>query len=74
MTKSTVFQQVERTKTKKVSQQVEVDATPPSLVGSVSLKTPPDVTPGGDHVARVDAERLKTLMKMSNYLQPLKLR
>ena len=47
---------MERTETKEVSQRVEVDATPPSLVGSTSVKTSPDVTPGGDHVARVDAE------------------
>ena len=37
--KSTVSQQVERLKIKDVSQQVEVDATPPSLVGSVSVGT-----------------------------------
>ena len=34
--KSTVSQQVERTETKEVSQRVEVDATPPSPVGSAS--------------------------------------
>ena len=39
--KSTISQQVERTKTKEVSQWVEVDATPPSPVGSVSVKTSP---------------------------------
>ena len=43
---STVSQQVERLKTKDVSQRVEVDATPPSLIGSVSVRTSPDVTPG----------------------------
>ena len=37
--KSTVSQQVERTKTKDVMQQVEVDATPLSSVGSVSVRT-----------------------------------
>ena len=52
--KSTISQQVERTKIKEVSQRVEVDATPPSPVGSVSMKTSPDMTPGGDHVARVN--------------------
>jgi len=52
--KSTVSQQVERMNTKEVSQRVEVDATPPSPVGSVLMKTSPDVTPSGDHVARVD--------------------
>ena len=44
---------MERTKTKEVSQWVEVNATPPSPVGQVSGKTSPDVTPGGDRVARV---------------------
>jgi len=51
--KSTVSQQVERMETKEVSQRVEVDATPPSPDGLVSVKTSPDVTPGRDHVARV---------------------
>jgi len=40
---------------------VEVDATPPSPVGSVSVKTSPDVTPGGDHVARVDTEQIEDI-------------
>ena len=55
--KFTVSQQVERTKTKDVSQQVKVDTTPPTLVGSVSVRTSPDVTPGRDHVASFDVER-----------------
>ena len=59
--KSTVSQQVERTETMKVSQQVEVDATPPFLVGSVSVRISPDVTPSGDHVARVDVEQIKDI-------------
>jgi len=54
--KSIVSQQVERTKTKEVSQRVEVDATPPSPVGSVSVKTSPNVTPGEDHIASFDAK------------------
>ena len=58
-------------KTKDVSQRVEVDATPPPPVGSVSVRTSPDVTPGGYHVASFDANRLKTLMRMLNYLQLL---
>ena len=61
MLKSTVSQQVERTETKEVSQQVEVDATPPSPVGSVSVKTLSDVTPGGDHVVRVDTEQVEDI-------------
>jgi len=66
--KSTVSQQVERTKTKDVSHRVEDDATPPTPVGSESVKTSPDVTLGGDHVASFIAERLKILMRMLNYL------
>ena len=37
--KSTVSQQVERMKINDVSQRVEVDATPPTPVGSVSVRT-----------------------------------
>ena len=59
MLKSTFSQQVERTKTKEVLQRVEVDATPPSPVGSVSVKTSPDVTPGGDHVVKVDTKQVE---------------
>ena len=61
--KSTVSQHVERTKTKEVSQRVEVDVTPSSPVGSISVKTSPDVTPGEDHVARVDAEQVEDVDK-----------
>ena len=57
--KSTISQQVERLKTKDVSQWVEVDATPPSRVGSVSVGISPDVTPGGDHVAMKDTKQVK---------------
>ena len=57
MLKSTISQQVERTKTKEVSQRVEVDATPPSPVGLVTVRTSPEVTPGGDHVASFDTEQ-----------------
>jgi len=42
--KSTVSQQVERIKTKDVSQWVKVDTTPPSRVGSVSVRFSLDVT------------------------------
>ena len=60
MLKSTVSQKVERIKTKEVSQWVEVDATPPP-VGSVSVRTSPDVTPSGDHVASFDAEQVEDI-------------
>jgi len=59
--KSTVSQQVERTKTKEVSQQVEIDATPPSPVGSVSVRTSPDVTPGEDHVTSFDTKQVEDI-------------
>ena len=54
--KSTVSQRIERTKTKNNLQQVEVNATPLPLVGSVSMKTSPNVTPSEDQVASSDAE------------------
>ena len=40
---------------------MEVDATPPSPVGSVSVRTSPDVTPDGDHVASFDAELVEDI-------------
>ena len=58
--KSIIFQQVERMKTKDVSQRVEVDATPPSPVDSVLVRTSPDVTPGGD-VASFNAEQVEDI-------------
>ena len=54
---------MERIETKEVSQRVEVDTTPPSPVGSVSVKTSPDVTPGGDHVAKIDAEQVEDIVE-----------
>jgi len=41
---------------------VEVGTTPPTLVGSVSVRTSPDVTPGKDHVASFDAEQVKDIL------------
>ena len=46
-------------KNKNVSQLMEVDATPPSPVGSVLVRTSLDVTPGGDHVASIDVEQVE---------------
>ena len=40
---------------------MEVDATPLSPVGSVSVRTSPDVTPVGDHVASFDAEQVEDI-------------
>ena len=54
--KSTISHRVKRLRTKDVSQRVKVDATPPSPVSSVSVRTSPDVTPGKDHVASFDTE------------------
>ena len=56
--KSAIPQQVERLKTKDVSWRVEVDATPPPPVDSVSVRTSPNVTSDGDHVASFDAEHV----------------
>ena len=57
--KSTVSQQVERMKTKKVSQRVEDDATPRSLVSSVSIGISSDVTMGRDRVDVLDAKQVE---------------
>jgi len=59
--KSTISQQVERLKTKDVSQRVEVDATPPPPVGSVSVRTLLDVTPGRDHMTSFEAEQIEDI-------------
>ena len=40
---------------------MKVDATPPSSVGSVSVKTSPDVTLDGDHVASFDAKQVEDI-------------
>ena len=40
---------------------MEIDATPPSLVSSVSERTLSDVTPDGDHVASFDAEQVEDI-------------
>ena len=42
--------------TKGVSQRLKVVATPPSLVGSVSVGISLIVTPGGDRVAVLDVD------------------
>ena len=46
-------------KTKDISQRMDVDATPSSPVGSVSVGISPVVTPGGDRVAVLDAEQIE---------------
>ena len=56
--KSTVSQQVERMKTKEVSQGVEVDATPPSTVGSVSVRISQNMTPSRDRADVLDVEQV----------------
>jgi len=60
--KSTISQQVERLKTKKVSQRVEVDATSPTPVDSVSVRISPDMTPGGDHVAVMNTKQVELVV------------
>ena len=56
MLKPTISQQVEIEKTKGIMQQVESDATSPSLERSVSLEIIPTVTQGSDHVADQDTD------------------
>jgi len=40
---------------------VEIDATPPSPVGLISVRTSPDVTPSGDHVTSFDVEQVEDI-------------
>ena len=54
--KSIVSHHVERMKTKYVSQQMEVYATPLPPAGSVSFGISPDMTLGEDHIAVLDVE------------------
>ena len=56
MMKPKVSQQVETSKTKDVSQQVENDANPLSLESSASVRIIPRVTQGNDQAVEEDAE------------------
>ena len=56
MLKSTISQQMEIEKIKEVSQQVESDATSPSLERSVYLEIIPTVTQDSDHVVEQDVD------------------
>ena len=40
---------------------MEVDATSPPPVGSVSVRTSLNVTPGGDHIASFDVEQVEDI-------------
>ena len=42
---------------------MEVDATLPPPVGSVSVRTSPNMIPGGDHIASFDAEQVEDIDK-----------
>ena len=63
---------MERTKTNEVSQRVEVDAIPPSPVGSVSVDISPDVTPGEDCIAVLDAEQVELILAEGTEKSPQK--
>jgi len=67
---SAISQQVERLKTKDVSQQVGVNATPPSLVGSISVGIYQKVTPGRDHVAVMDTKQVELFAVKRTKLNP----
>ena len=49
---------------------MEVDATPPFLVGSVSVEISPDVTPGGDHIVIMDTEQVELVAVKRTKLNP----
>ena len=52
---------MKRTKSKNVSQRMEVDATSPLPVGSVSVRISPDVISGEDHVVSFDAKQVEDI-------------
>ena len=54
--KSTISQQVERMKTKDVSQLIEVNSTPSSSIGSLSVGISLDATPNKEHIAVLNVE------------------
>ena len=54
--KPMVSQQVETSKTKELSQQVEIDANPPSLEESASVRIIPGVTQGSNRADEESAE------------------
>ena len=56
MMKPKVSQQVETSKTKETSQQVEIDANPPSLEDSASVRIIPRVTQDSDQAVAEDVE------------------
>ena len=62
--------QVERINIKDVSQWVEVDATLPSPAGLVSVRISPEVTPGGDRVAMLDAKQVELFAAIGIKLNP----
>ena len=51
---------------------MEVYATPPSPVGSVSVGISLDVTPGGDYVAMMDTRQIKLVAAKRTKLNPQK--
>jgi len=59
-------------KTNDLSQRVEVDATPPPPVDSVSVEISSDVTLGGDQVAIIDTEQVELVATKGTKLNPRK--
>jgi len=59
-------------KTKNVSQQVKVDATPPPLVSLLPVGISPDMTPSGDHVATTDTKYVELVAAKDTKLNPKK--
>jgi len=70
--KSTISKHVERLKTKNVLQLVEVDATPPHPIDSVSVGITPDMTPSEDHVVVIDTEQVELVATKETKLDPRK--
>ena len=51
---------------------MEVDATPPPPIDSVSVEISSDITPSGDHVAMINTEHVELIATKGTKLNPEK--
>jgi len=51
---------------------VDVDATPPPPVDSLSIGISPNMTPDGDHIAVMDIEQTELVLAIKNQVESTK--
>ena len=61
---------MERLKTKDLLQWVEINTTPQSPIGSISVRISPVMTPGRDHIAVMDTEQVELVATNGTQLNP----